>query len=126
GADQCDVTSAELSKYRARVENRAVLAIFEHAPIDRTRMGSVFVGHIPTFLWLTAKFSPGSAIETNDDMSEQKPAGARRKRTFCPVQVENLSLMINSFVRVQKNALGADTRNVLTFDFRFAQNDTIK
>jgi len=35
-------------------------------------------------------------------------------------------LMINSFVRVQKNALGADAHNVLTFDFRFAQNDTIK
>jgi len=34
--------------------------------------------------------------------------------------------MINSFVRVQKNALGADAHNVLTFDFRFAQNDTIK
>jgi putative ABC transport system permease protein len=35
-------------------------------------------------------------------------------------------LMINSFVRVQKNPLGADARNVLTFEFRFAQNDTIK
>jgi putative ABC transport system permease protein len=35
-------------------------------------------------------------------------------------------LMINSFVRVQKNALGADAHGVLTFDFRFAQNDTIK
>ena len=35
-------------------------------------------------------------------------------------------LMINSFIRVQKNALGADARNVLTFDFRFAQNDAIK
>ena len=35
-------------------------------------------------------------------------------------------LMINSFVRVQQNRLGADARNVLTFDFRFAQNDTIK
>jgi putative ABC transport system permease protein len=35
-------------------------------------------------------------------------------------------LMINSFVRVQRNALGADARSVLTFDFRFAQNDTIK
>jgi len=35
-------------------------------------------------------------------------------------------LMINSFVRVQKNDLGADPHNVLTFDFRFAQNDSIK
>ena len=35
-------------------------------------------------------------------------------------------LMINSFVRVQKNDLGADPHNVLSFDFRFAQNDTIK
>jgi putative ABC transport system permease protein len=35
-------------------------------------------------------------------------------------------LMINSFMRVQKNALGANARNVLTFDFRFAQNDAIK
>src|SRR5262249_36192270 len=34
-------------------------------------------------------------------------------------------LMINSFVRVQKNDLGADPRNVLTFDFRFAQTDAI-
>src|SRR4029079_8941976 len=35
-------------------------------------------------------------------------------------------LMINSFVRVQKNPLGADARNVLTCDFRCAQNDAIK
>jgi putative ABC transport system permease protein len=35
-------------------------------------------------------------------------------------------LMINSFIRVQKNDLGADPRNLLTFDFRFAQTDTIK
>lgn len=35
-------------------------------------------------------------------------------------------LMINSFIRVQKNDLGADSRNILTFDFRFAQTDTIK
>src|SRR5207247_2494591 len=35
-------------------------------------------------------------------------------------------LMINSFVRVQKNNLGADPHNVLTFDFRFAQTDAIK
>jgi len=35
-------------------------------------------------------------------------------------------LMIKSFVRVQKNDLGADPHNVLSFDFRFAQNDTIK
>jgi putative ABC transport system permease protein len=35
-------------------------------------------------------------------------------------------LMINSFVRVQKNDLGADAHNLLTFDFRFAQNDAIK
>jgi putative ABC transport system permease protein len=35
-------------------------------------------------------------------------------------------LMINSFVRVQRNPLGADPHNVLTFDFRFAQNDAIR
>jgi putative ABC transport system permease protein len=35
-------------------------------------------------------------------------------------------LMINSFIRVQKNELGADAHNVLTFDFRFAQTDAIK
>jgi putative ABC transport system permease protein len=35
-------------------------------------------------------------------------------------------LMINSFIRVQRNDLGADPRNVLTFDFRFAQTDAIK
>jgi putative ABC transport system permease protein len=35
-------------------------------------------------------------------------------------------LMINSFVRVQKNDLGADPHNVLSFDFRFAQTDAIK
>jgi len=35
-------------------------------------------------------------------------------------------LMINSFIRVQKNDLGAEVHNVLTFDFRFAQRDTIK
>jgi putative ABC transport system permease protein len=35
-------------------------------------------------------------------------------------------LMINSFVRVQRNPLGADAHSVLTFDFRFAQNDAIK
>jgi putative ABC transport system permease protein len=35
-------------------------------------------------------------------------------------------LMINSFIRVQKNDLGADPQNLLTFDFRFAQTDAIK
>ena len=35
-------------------------------------------------------------------------------------------LMINSFIRVQRNDLGADPHNVLTFDFRFAQTDAIK
>lgn len=35
-------------------------------------------------------------------------------------------LMINSFIRVQKNDLGADAHNILTFDFRFAQADSIK
>lgn len=35
-------------------------------------------------------------------------------------------LMINSFIRVQKNDLGADPHNLLTFDFRFAQTDSIK
>jgi predicted permease len=35
-------------------------------------------------------------------------------------------LMINSFLRVQKNDVGADPHNLLTFDFRFTQNETIK
>jgi putative ABC transport system permease protein len=35
-------------------------------------------------------------------------------------------LMINSFMRVQKNDLGANAHNLLTFDFRFAQTDAIK
>jgi putative ABC transport system permease protein len=35
-------------------------------------------------------------------------------------------LMINSFIHVQQNTLGADPRNVLTFDFRFTQTDSIK
>jgi putative ABC transport system permease protein len=35
-------------------------------------------------------------------------------------------LMINSFIHVQQNSLGADPRNVLTFDFRFTQTDSIK
>src|SRR5262249_15405154 len=35
-------------------------------------------------------------------------------------------LMINSFIRVQRNDLGADPHNVLTFDFRFAQTGAIK
>jgi putative ABC transport system permease protein len=35
-------------------------------------------------------------------------------------------LMINSFVRIQNNRLGADPRGLLTFEFRFSQNETIK
>jgi putative ABC transport system permease protein len=35
-------------------------------------------------------------------------------------------LMINSFIRVQGNSLGADPENLLTFDFRFTQTDSIK
>jgi putative ABC transport system permease protein len=35
-------------------------------------------------------------------------------------------LMINSFIRVQNNQLGIDPQNLLTFDVRFSQNDTIK
>ena len=34
-------------------------------------------------------------------------------------------LMINSFIRVQNNQLGIDPQNLLTFDVRFSQNDTI-
>lgn len=36
------------------------------------------------------------------------------------------SLMINSFVRVQKKDLGAEPRGLLTFDFRFPQGEAIK
>jgi putative ABC transport system permease protein len=35
-------------------------------------------------------------------------------------------LMINSFVRVQRNSLGADPTNLLTFDFRFSRDEAIK
>lgn len=35
-------------------------------------------------------------------------------------------LMINSFVRIQNNHLGADPKGLLTFEFRFSQNETIK
>jgi putative ABC transport system permease protein len=34
-------------------------------------------------------------------------------------------LMINSFVRIEDNNLGADPKGLLTFDFRFSQNETI-
>ena len=35
-------------------------------------------------------------------------------------------LMINSFLRIQNNPLGADPKNLLTFDFRFARDEAIK
>ncbi len=35
-------------------------------------------------------------------------------------------LMINSFLRIQNNPLGADPKGLLTFEFRFSQNETIK
>jgi putative ABC transport system permease protein len=35
-------------------------------------------------------------------------------------------LMINSFLRIQNNSLGADPKGLLTFEFRFSQNETIK
>src|SRR5262249_39074369 len=35
-------------------------------------------------------------------------------------------LMINSFVRIQNNTLGADPTNLLTFDFRFSRDESIK
>jgi putative ABC transport system permease protein len=35
-------------------------------------------------------------------------------------------LMINSFVRIQNNRMGADPKGLLTFEFRFSQNETIK
>src|SRR5580698_1849968 len=35
-------------------------------------------------------------------------------------------LMINSFIRIEKNPLGADPKNLLTFDFRFARDEAIK
>jgi putative ABC transport system permease protein len=35
-------------------------------------------------------------------------------------------LMINSFVRIENNPLGADPKNLLTFDFRFARDEAIK
>jgi len=35
-------------------------------------------------------------------------------------------LMINSFVRIQNNSLGADPKDLLTFDFRFSRDEAIK
>jgi putative ABC transport system permease protein len=35
-------------------------------------------------------------------------------------------LMINSFIRIQNNPLGADPKNLLTFDFSFARDEAIK
>jgi putative ABC transport system permease protein len=35
-------------------------------------------------------------------------------------------LMINSFVRIERNPLGADPKNLLTFDFRFSRDEAIK
>jgi putative ABC transport system permease protein len=35
-------------------------------------------------------------------------------------------LMVNSFLRIQNNRLGADPKGLLTFEFRFSQNETIK
>jgi predicted permease len=35
-------------------------------------------------------------------------------------------LMINSFVRIESNPLGADPKNVLTFDYRFGRDEAIK
>ena len=35
-------------------------------------------------------------------------------------------LMINSFVRIQNNPLGADPKGLLTFDFRFSRDEVIK
>ena len=35
-------------------------------------------------------------------------------------------LMINSFVRIQNNALGVDPKDLLTFDFRFSRDEAIK
>src|SRR5579863_10469823 len=35
-------------------------------------------------------------------------------------------LMINSFIRIENNPLGADPKNLLTFDFSFARDEAIK
>lgn len=35
-------------------------------------------------------------------------------------------LMINSFMRIENNPLGADPHNLLTFDYRFARDEAIK
>lgn len=35
-------------------------------------------------------------------------------------------LMINSFIRIESNPLGADPKNLLTFDLRFARDEAIK
>jgi putative ABC transport system permease protein len=42
------------------------------------------------------------------------------------VLLTGAGLMINSFVRIQNNSLGADPRNLLTFDFRFSRDEAIK
>src|SRR5215813_4007797 len=45
---------------------------------------------------------------------------------FALILLIGAGLMINSFIRVQGNDLGANPENVLTFDFRFTQTDSIK
>src|SRR5215467_11021804 len=35
-------------------------------------------------------------------------------------------LMINSFIRIESNPLGADPKGLVTFDFRFSRDEAIK
>jgi putative ABC transport system permease protein len=119
------------------------------APSDFPRLGQVSVdGRVLAFtavaVVLTSILSAiapavqASNVKVGDPLREvtrSSTGGLHRQRlrsllvmgqiALAVVLLVGAGLMVNSFVRVLKNNLGADPSNLLTFDFRLTQNETV-
>lgn len=108
--------------------------------LDHTVLG--FTALVSIFTALVFGIVPAIQASSPDLVSSLKESGrsgtdgaARQHLRSALVTVQiamalvlliGAGLMINSFARIQKNSLGADPKNLLTFDFRFSRDEAIK
>jgi putative ABC transport system permease protein len=90
-----------------------------------------FFGLVPALQ--TSKIDLSAAIKDStrggsEGLTKQRIRGAlvTAQIGLALVLLIGAGLMMNSFLRIQKNELGGDPKGLLTFDFRFPQNQLMK
>jgi putative ABC transport system permease protein len=91
----------------------------------------LFFGLVPALQ--TSKIDLSAAIKDStrggsEGLTKQRMRGAlvTAQISLALVLLIGAGLMMNSFLRIQKNELGGDPKGLLTFDFRFPQNQLMK